>query len=203
LFKIEQILRDLCGGGIPMELSQKTFEVLDTLDRQPIMNQRQLARHAGVSLGQANYILKSLLDKGLVKASNFRKSRRKIGYAYLLTPRGIQAKSRLAVRFITSKLEEYDSLRNRLAEKLTSIESRNARQIAFVGPQVVRSFVESIINEQDLKLEVTVHFRDWKDLREISTGAYDLVLLFDDVRGGVNKVAESLSISRDKFVPLW
>jgi EPS-associated MarR family transcriptional regulator len=186
-----------------MELSQKTFEVLDTLDRQPIMNQRQLAQHARVSLGQANYILKSLLDKGLVKASNFRKSRRKIGYAYLLTPRGIQAKSRLAVRFITSKLEEYGALRNRLAEKLTSIESRNARQIAFVGPQVVRSFIESIINEQDFKLEVTVYFRDWKDLREISAGAYDLVLLFDDVPGGVNKVAESLSISRDKFVPLW
>jgi EPS-associated MarR family transcriptional regulator len=186
-----------------MVLSDKAFEVLDTLDRQPIINQRQLAQHAGISLGQVNYILKSLLDKGLVKAGNFSKSRRKIGYAYLLTPKGIQTKSRLAVRFITSKLEEYDSLRNRLAEKLGSIESRKARQIAFVGPQVVRSFIESIINEQDLKLEVTVYFRDWKGLREISAGAYDLVLLFDDVPGGVNKVAESLSISRDKLVPLW
>lgn len=124
-----------------MEHTQKTFEVLDTLDRQPIINQRQLAQHAGVSLGQVNYILKSLLDKGLVKAGNFRKSRRKIGYAYLLTPKGIQTKSRLAVKFITSKLEEYDSLRNRLAEKLASIESRNFRQIAFVGPLIVKALL--------------------------------------------------------------
>jgi EPS-associated MarR family transcriptional regulator len=186
-----------------MELGQKTFEILDTLDRQPIINQRQLAQHAGISLGQVNYILKSLLDKGLVKAGNFRKSRRKIGYAYLLTPKGIQTKSRLAVRFITSKLEEYDSLRNRLAEKLASIESRKSRQIAFVGPQIVKTFIESIINEQDLELEVTAYFRDWRDLKEIDAGAYELVLLFDDVPGGVNKIAESLGMSRDQLVPLW
>ncbi len=186
-----------------MEHTQKTFEVLDTLDRQPISNQRQLAEHAGVSLGQVNYILKRLLDKGLVKVGNFRKSRRKIGYAYLLTPKGIQTKSRLAVRFITSKLEEYDSLRNRLAEKLASIESRNSRQIAFVGPQIVKSFIESIINEEDLELEVAAYFGDLRDLKAVDAGAYDLVLLFDDVPDGVNRIAESLGISRDKLVPLW
>jgi EPS-associated MarR family transcriptional regulator len=186
-----------------MDLGQKTFEVLDTLDRQPIINQRQLAQHAGVSLGQVNYILKSLLGKGFVKVGNFRKSPHKIGYAYLLTPKGIQAKSRLAVRFITCKLEEYDSLRSRLAEKLASIESRKTRQIAFVGPQVVKSFIESIINEQELKLEVAVYFSDWRDLKGINGGTYDLVLLFDDIPGGVNRIAESLSISRHKLVPLW
>ena len=186
-----------------MELSHKTFEVLDTLDRQPIINQRQLAQHAGISLGQVNYILKSLLGKGLVKVGNFRKSPHKIGYAYLLTPKGIQAKSRLAVRFITSKIEEYDSLRTRLAEKLASIEGRKTRHIAFVGPEIVKSFIESIINEQELKLEVTVYFRELRELKGTNGAAYDLVLLFDDIPGGVNRIAESLGISRDKMVPLW
>jgi len=186
-----------------MDLSQKSFEVLDTLDRQPIINQRQLAQHAGISLGQVNYIIKSLLDKGLVKVGNFRKSPRKIGYAYLLTSKGIQTKSRLAVRFITSKLEEFDSLRNRLAEKLASIESRNSRQIAFVGPQIVKSFIESIINEEDLELEVTAYFADWRELKGVDAGAYNLVLLFDGVPGGLNRIAESLGIARDKLVPLW
>jgi len=186
-----------------MELSQKSFEVLDTLDRQPIINQRQLAQHAGISLGQVNYILKSLLDNGLVKVGNFRKSPHKIGYAYLLTPKGIQAKSRLAVRFITSKLEEYESLRNRLAEKLASIESRNSRQIAFVGPQIVKSFIQSIIDEEDIELEVTAHFKDWRHLRAVDAGAYNLVLFFDDVPGGLNRIAESLGIARGKLVPLW
>jgi len=186
-----------------MELSQKTFEVLDTLDRQPIINQRQLARHAGISLGQVNYILKSLVDRGLVKAGNFRRSRRKIGYAYLLTPKGIQAKSRLAVRFITSKLEEYDSLRNRLTEKLASVEEKGHRRLAFVGPRIVKDFIGSIIAEKKLNLVFTGCFQGWKELREMDAGAYDLVLLFNDVPGGVNRIAESLGISRDKMVPLW
>jgi EPS-associated MarR family transcriptional regulator len=186
-----------------MVLSDKAFEVLDTLDRQPIINQRQLAQHAGVSLGQVNYILKSLLDKGLVKAGNFRKSHHKIGYAYLLTPKGIQAKSRLAVRFITAKLEEYDSLRNRLTERLASVEAKGHTQVAFVGPQIVKDFIVSIIVEKNLNLAFTGYYQDWKQLREIDAGAYDLVLLFHDVPGGVNKIAESLGISRDKLVPLW
>jgi len=186
-----------------MEFSDNAFVVLDALDRQPIANQRQLAQHAGISLGQVNYILKSLLDKGLVKAGNFRKSPRKIGYAYLLTPKGIQAKSRLAVRFITAKLEEYDSLRGTLAEKLAVIEGRNARRTAFVGPEIVRSFVESIIDEQDLELEVSSYFRDWRELREAEPSTYDLVLLFHDVPGGTDRIAGSLGIPRDKLVPLW
>jgi len=135
--------------------------------------------------------------------ANFRKSRRKMGYAYLLTPKGIQTKSRLAVRFITSKLEEYDSLRSRLAEKLAFIETRNSRQIAFVGPQIVKSFIESIINEQDLKLEVSAYLKDWRDLKEIDAGAYHVILLFEDVPVGLNKIAESIGISRDKLAPLW
>jgi EPS-associated MarR family transcriptional regulator len=186
-----------------MELSRKSFEVLDTLDRQPIINQRQLAQHAGISLGQVNYILKSLLDRGLVKVGNFGKSPHKIGYAYLLTPKGIQAKSRLAVRFITSKLEEYDSLRNRLAEKLASIESRNFRQIAFVGPQIVKSFIGSIIVEKKLNLVLAGYFRDCTELRDVKTDSYDVVLVFDNVSGGLSKIAEATAIPKHKLLQLW
>jgi len=186
-----------------MEHSRKTFEVLDTLDRQPIINQRQLAQHAGISLGQVNYILKSLLDKGLVKAGNFRKSRRKIGYAYLLTPKGIQTKSRLAVRFITSKLEEYDSLRNRLAEKLASIENKEARQIAFVGPQIVKDFIGSIIVEKKLNLVLAGYYRDYREMRTVKTDSYDVVLLFDNVSGGLSKFAEATAMPKHKLLQLW
>jgi EPS-associated MarR family transcriptional regulator len=186
-----------------MELSKKSFEVLDTLDRQPIYNQRQLAQHAGISLGQVNYILKSLLDEGLVKVGNFRKSPHKIGYAYLLTPKGIQAKSRLAVRFITSKLEEYGSLRKRLTERLAALEGRGHRRLAFEGPQIVKDFIGSIIAEKKLDLVLAGHFQDWRDLSAIEPGAYDLIVFFDDVPGGASRIAETTGISKDKLVELF
>jgi EPS-associated MarR family transcriptional regulator len=186
-----------------MELSQKTFEVLDTLDRQPNINQRQLAQHAGISLGQVNYILKSLLDKGLVKVGNFRKNPHKLSYTYLLTPKGIQTKSRLAVKFITSKLEEYDSLCKRLAERLAAIEAGGHAHVVFVGPQIVKDFITSLIVQKKLSWTLMGYFLDWRDISGLEPDAYDLVLFFDDVPRGLNRIAESLGISRDKLVPLW
>ncbi|NVM21532.1 MAG: MarR family EPS-associated transcriptional regulator [Desulfobacterales bacterium] len=116
-----------------MKLSKKTFQVLDALDRQEISTQRQLAEHAGISLGQVNYVLKSLLEKGMVKIGNFRKNPRKIGYAYLLTPKGIEAKSKLAVSFVTVKLNEYNSLRQRLGERLHVIDRLAPRKLRPLG----------------------------------------------------------------------
>jgi len=186
-----------------MEHSEKTFQILDTLDRQEISTQRQLAEHAGISLGQVNYILKSLLEKGLVKIGNFRKNPRKIGYVYLLTPKGIEAKSKLAVRFVMSKLSEYSNLRARLAERLADIDRKSQFRITFVGPPLVKEFVESVIKERQLKLFLVGHFSNWKELEQIDTESFDIALLFDDNSEGVRKISESIGISREKLIPLW
>ena len=73
-----------------MNFSEKHFQILGTLDSQEISSQRQLAKSTGISLGHINYVLKRLLEKGLVKTGNFRKNPYKIGYTYLLTPKGIE-----------------------------------------------------------------------------------------------------------------
>ena len=90
------------------------FRILDLLQRQPMVTQRELASELGVSLGAVNYTLKAMAEKGLVKLRNFRASGRKLGYAYVLTPAGITEKSCLAGRFIQRKLKEYESLRAEL-----------------------------------------------------------------------------------------
>jgi EPS-associated MarR family transcriptional regulator len=70
-----------------------------------------MARELGVSLGKTNYCLRALLGKGFVKAQNFRHSRNKRGYVYLLTPKGVAAKADLTRHFLARKREEYDALR--------------------------------------------------------------------------------------------
>ena len=71
------------------------LELLRQLESQPHLNQRGLADRLGLSLGKANYCLRALVRKGLVKISNFRRSDNKLAYAYLLTPSGMQEKARL------------------------------------------------------------------------------------------------------------
>lgn len=87
------------------------FQVLRLLEANPSMNQRELARELGVSLGKANYCLKALLDKGLLKMHNFQSSKRKLSYAYLLTPSGIAAKTALTTRFFQRKMIEFEKLK--------------------------------------------------------------------------------------------
>jgi len=186
-----------------MKLSDKTFQVLDTLDRQEISTQRQLAEHAGISLGQVNYILKSLLEKGLVKIGKFRKNPQKISYLYLLTPKGIELRSKLAVKFVLSKLREYNTLQNRLIEKLTTIEEEGHVQVIFVGPPIVKDFVVSIIRQRHMKLALVGHCTNWKDLRNIKPEAFDRAILFDDNSEGITKIGEATGISREKLLPFW
>jgi EPS-associated MarR family transcriptional regulator len=86
------------------------YKILKLLDAQSEISQRELAKSLGVSLGKANFCLKALIDIGLIKASNFRNSQNKLAYMYLLTPTGIEAKSSITLRFLKSKMQEYEIL---------------------------------------------------------------------------------------------
>jgi EPS-associated MarR family transcriptional regulator len=86
------------------------YKILKALEKNPEISQRALARELDVSLGRANYCLKALIDVGLLKASNFRNSKNKLAYMYLLTPNGVKEKSVITERFLKAKLQEYLSL---------------------------------------------------------------------------------------------
>jgi EPS-associated MarR family transcriptional regulator len=90
------------------------FRVLRLFETNPHMSQRELARKLDVSLGKANYCVRALVRKGWVKATNFKDSRNKSAYMYLLTPRGIDQKAALTLEFLRTKTREYEELRAEL-----------------------------------------------------------------------------------------
>jgi EPS-associated MarR family transcriptional regulator len=91
------------------------FRVLRLLQNRPDMTQREIAEALGISLGGVNYCLHALASKRLVKIHNFKNNRNKIGYAYLLTPKGIAEKTRLTASFLRRKMKEYEELRAEIA----------------------------------------------------------------------------------------
>lgn len=95
---------------------ENRYRILKLLELNPEMNQRELAKSLGISLGKANYCLKAIIDKGWVKVSNFKKNPNKKSYAYLLTPKGIEEKAKVTLRFLNSKQDEYNSLQIELDE---------------------------------------------------------------------------------------
>ncbi|RCX32267.1 MarR family EPS-associated transcriptional regulator [Thioalbus denitrificans] len=92
------------------------LKLLKALENNPTATQRELSRELGVSLGKANYCLKALVDKGAVKANNFKNSKNKLAYAYLLTPSGIEEKTRLTARFLKRKMAEYELLKKEIEQ---------------------------------------------------------------------------------------
>lgn len=90
------------------------LELMRLLDEQPAASQREISSRLGLSLGKANYLVRALLDKGLVKMQNFRRSDNKMAYAYQLTPRGVAERVRLTRAFLARKELEFELLRTEI-----------------------------------------------------------------------------------------
>ena len=99
------------------------FRLLRQLDLRASAQPAAFGQTLGLSLGKVNYCVQALVGKGLIKISNLRRSDNKVAYAYLLTPAGLQEKSRLTVRFLKRKQQEYARLRAEIAELQGEVET--------------------------------------------------------------------------------
>ncbi len=106
-----------------MKDNQDHLNVLRSLNNEPALSQRKLAKSLGFSLGKLNYCLKALKDKGLIKINNFRKKEKKIQYfQYIITPAGIAERSRLTINFMKKKMKEYDELKQELEKDKKNVD---------------------------------------------------------------------------------
>lgn len=86
------------------------LKILKAVEADPQISQRELAKQLGISLGKTNFCLKALIEKGQIKAENFKNNPNKSGYWYLLTLSGIEEKAALTKRFLARKLQEHEQL---------------------------------------------------------------------------------------------
>ena len=104
------------------EVSYKLFKLIE---QQPDLSQRELVKEMGISLGKTNYCLKGLMEKGWLKARNFKNSNNKIAYAYVLTPSGLSAKAKLTTRFLQRKVREYETLKSEIEKLRQEVSERS------------------------------------------------------------------------------
>jgi len=95
-----------------LQNEELTLSVLRNIDT--LKSQKSLADELGCSVGKVNYILKALIEKGLIKAENFFENKNKNQYKYLLTEKGFKEKVALTKNFIQRKKAEYEELQREL-----------------------------------------------------------------------------------------
>lgn len=131
--------------------------VLEALADEPSLSQRELAQRVGLSLTRAHFVLKRLVEKGLVKVKNAVESDHKLGYLYLLTPQGLDEKARLTYAFLTRTAEHYQRMTDRVSRVLddagTHPERGAPRACTVVGQGPLAEVVRDLVAlRTDLRL---------------------------------------------------
>ena len=93
---------------------ENRYQLLKLLEENPQLSQRQIAASLGISLGKVNFCLRALIEVGSVKVANFSRSSNKKAYVYLLTPKGIEEKVKVTLRFLAKKQVEYEALKQEI-----------------------------------------------------------------------------------------
>jgi len=108
------------------------YQILTHLSQTGETSQRKLATRTGVSVGTVNLLLKKMVRKGLVKLErvNGRTLR------YIITPKGMAEKSRLAYQYLKSSYQQIIKI-NRALEQAVADETAalgKSPQVIFYGP---------------------------------------------------------------------
>ena len=91
-------------------ITEDQLDLMHIIQVESNTSQREIAKKTGLSIGKVNYCIKALIEVGFIKANNFNNSTKKMNYAYVLTPKGIQEKTAITRQFIIKKKQEYDKL---------------------------------------------------------------------------------------------
>jgi len=116
------------------------YRLLNILNEEPRLTQKAMAERMGVSVGKVNYCIKEFTKKGIVKVKSFRDSRNKKRYLYILTPKGMEERVKISIRFLKAKMEEYDLIRSYIKELYNDMD-----QSGIEIPRWLKAEVESII----------------------------------------------------------
>lgn len=95
-------------------MDEPLFQTLRELAKDSTLSQRDISKRVGLSVGRVNYLINALLEKGYIKAQRFKNSKNKIGYMYILTPKGINERVTQTQTFIQKKTAEYARLKQEI-----------------------------------------------------------------------------------------
>jgi len=111
----------------------QTLSVLDAVSLNKKASQRDLSRATGINLAKVNNLLRKLTQKGFVKLRNVSRNPNKLGYLYILTPKGLSEKSRLTIRFAAKTWAEYSQTLERFRESLLELAETGAKRVVLLG----------------------------------------------------------------------
>jgi DNA-binding MarR family transcriptional regulator len=107
----------------------RDLRLLEELEKNPIISQRELSHKFGIALGVTNACLRRMARKGLIQIRGF--NHRKIGY--YLTPKGFAEKAKLTLHLITYIVQHYSELKKIISQRLLEMQRNGLQRVVFYG----------------------------------------------------------------------
>jgi len=141
-FKMIQI-KEKSGG-----LDSRELEILERLENNGHLTQRDLSKEVGIALGLVNHLLKKMVTKGWIKIKNI--DSKKI--RYLITPEGAREKSSLLYKRVESTIHFYLEAKRVIKDKIIHLKNEGIEDVSIYGINHISEVLYIVLKELGLEL---------------------------------------------------
>jgi DNA-binding MarR family transcriptional regulator len=107
----------------------RDLQLLEEIEQNPRISQRELSNKIGIALGVTNACIKRMAGRGLIRLKGIPPRR----IAYYITPKGFAEKANLALRFFSYNIRHYAEMKKQISKKLLEMQNSGVRRVAFYG----------------------------------------------------------------------
>lgn len=166
----------------PLEIRE--LSLLQELEKNPVISQRELSNKFGIALGVTNACLKRMGRRGWIRIMGL--NHRRIGY--YLTPKGFAEKARLTVHLVSWTIQHYAALKEMIAGGFLEMQNTGIERIVFYGVsdemevayltlQGVNLKLVGIVEDEDKIIQRKIFGFELMNLNQIDTLRPDGVLI--------------------------
>jgi DNA-binding MarR family transcriptional regulator len=129
----------------------KEFLILDLIEKNQNITQRQMAEALGVAVSMVNQYLDNYEKNGLIK----RKKHSTKNLEYFVTKKGVERKKVLNISYLNASLNIYKSAKENIVEFLSQIIDKGYKNILLYGAgEVAEILLQTILIDSQIPINV-------------------------------------------------
>jgi len=133
-------------------LDVRELEILEKIENNGHLTQRDLSKEVGIALGLVNHLLRKMVKKGWIKIKNIDAKR----IRYLITPEGAREKSSLLYKRVESTIHFYLEAKRVIKDKVIHLKNEGIKDVSIYGINHISEVLFIVLKELGLELAYVV-----------------------------------------------
>ena len=133
-------------------LDIRELEILEKIENNGHLTQRDLSKEVGIALGLVNHLLRKMVKKGWIKIKNIDAKR----IRYLITPEGAREKSSLLYKRVEGTIHFYLEAKSVIKDKVIHLKNEGIEEVSIYGINHISEVLFIVLKELELELAYVV-----------------------------------------------